>query len=251
MDLIDFSGLPYPGMSPDLRVLTILAKYAVFGMVPEVIPVPAPDISVPVEQIPVQQRHRPQLRQRWPSEAGYVFYIEPGPAAGMSQAYWGPQMRVGIPQPALNVNMDAWTNVESLSFRYQPQSSVLPIVFIQDQITGVPIPIPIPPVTPFNPPLGLAVPVPQQIRPARRHGQALSGRGADAGHGRGGQERRRGDRRRHARRRCATGRCCGRAASSACAAPGWRSTECTTSTASPTASSPASTSRASSSSATR
>src|ERR1019366_9379584 len=25
MDLIDFSGLPYPGMSPDMRVLTVLA----------------------------------------------------------------------------------------------------------------------------------------------------------------------------------------------------------------------------------
>ena len=97
-------------------------------------------------------------------EAGYVFYIQPGPLPGMSQAYWGPQVRVGIPQPSLNVNMDAWTNVESLSFRYQPQSSVTPIVFIQDQTTGVTLPIPIPPVTPFNPPLGIAVPVPQQIQ---------------------------------------------------------------------------------------
>ena len=96
-------------------------------------------------------------------EAGYVFYIEPGPLPGMSQAYWGPQVRVGIPQPSLNVNMDAWSNVESLSFSYQPQSSVTPIVFIQDQTTGVPLPIPIPPITPFNPPLGLAVPVPQQF----------------------------------------------------------------------------------------
>src|SRR5580693_9110620 len=28
MNLIDLTGLPYPGMSPDLRVLAILAKYA-------------------------------------------------------------------------------------------------------------------------------------------------------------------------------------------------------------------------------
>jgi hypothetical protein len=163
MGLIDFSGLPYPGMSPDMRVETILAKYAVFGIVPEVIPVPTPDISVPVEQVPVQRGSDLNYVQSLAGEAGYVFYIEPGPLPGMSQAYWGPQMRVGIPQPSLNVNMDAWTNVESLSFSYQPQSSVTPIVFIQDQTTGVPVPIPIPPVTPFNPPLGLAVPVPQQF----------------------------------------------------------------------------------------
>ncbi len=163
MGLIDFSGLPYPGMSPDLRVETILAKYAVFGIVPEVIPVPIPDISVPVQQIPVQRGSDLNYVKFLATEAGYVFYITPGPLPGMSQAYWGPQVRVGIPQPSLNVNMDAWTNVESLSFSYQPQSSVTPIVFIQDQTTGVTLPIPIPPVTPFNPPLGLAVPVPQQF----------------------------------------------------------------------------------------
>ncbi len=65
------------------------------------------------------------------------------------------------PQPALNVNLDAWTNVESLSFRYEPQASVAPIVYIQDPIAGLPLPILIPPVTPFNPPLGIAVPIPQ------------------------------------------------------------------------------------------
>lgn len=163
MDLIDFSGLPYPGMSPDLRVMTILAKYAAFGIVPEVIPVPTPDIPIPVEQIPSQKKTDLAYIRQLADEAGYVFYIIPGPLPGMNQAYWGPQIRVGIPQPCLNVNMDSWTNVESLSFRYQPQSSVLPIVFIQEPITKMVLPIPIPPVTPFNPPLGLVVPIPQKV----------------------------------------------------------------------------------------
>jgi len=61
------------------------------------------------------------------------------------------------------VNMDAWTNVESLNLHYEPQSSVLPLVFIQDQTTKVVLPLPIPPVTPLNPPLGVVVPVPQKI----------------------------------------------------------------------------------------
>ncbi len=163
MDLIDFSGLPYPGMSPDIRVMTILAKYAAFGIVPEVIPVPTPDIPVPVEQIPSQKETDLSYIQHLAHEAGYVFYITPGPLPGMNQAYWGPQVRVGIPQPSLNVNMDSWTNVESLNFRYQPQNSVLPIVFVQEPISKMVLPIPIPPVTPFNPPLGIAVPIPQKI----------------------------------------------------------------------------------------
>ena len=164
MDLTTLTGLPYPGTSPDLRVLAILGKYAAFGIVPDVVPVPTPDIPVPAERIPGHKGTDLAYVQHLASEAGYVFNITPGPLPGTSQAYWGPQVRVGIPQPSLNVNMDSWTNVESLTFRYQPQASVTPIVFIQDAITGVPLPVPIPPVTPFNPPLGAVVPVPQQTR---------------------------------------------------------------------------------------
>jgi hypothetical protein len=163
MDLIDFSGLPYPGMSPDLRVLTILAKYAAFGVVPEVIPVPVPDIEVPLVQTPTQKKTDLSYIQELAKDTGYVFYLTPGPLPNVSQAYWGPQIRIGIPQQCLNVNLDSWTNVESLNFRYTPQTSVLPIVFTQDPISKLVIPILIPPVTPFNPPLGLAVPIPQKV----------------------------------------------------------------------------------------
>ena len=163
MDLIDFSGLPYPAMSSDVRALLILAKYAMFGVVPEVIPVPAPDIPIPLLQTPSQKKTDYKYLNHLASEVGYVFYLVPGPLPGMSQAYWGPQLRVGIPQSALNVNLDSWTNVESLNFRYQPQKAVLPIIYIQDPISKVPIPIPIPPVTPFDPPMGLALLPPQKI----------------------------------------------------------------------------------------
>jgi hypothetical protein len=83
----------------------------------------------------------------------------------MNRAYWGPQVRIGIRQPSLNVNMDAWTNVQSLNFRYQPQNSVTPVVYIQDSTINATIPIPIPSVTPFNPPLGVVVPTPQKFEP--------------------------------------------------------------------------------------
>ena len=163
MDKIDMTGLPFPGMSPDIRVLTILAKYAAFGIIPNVIPMFVPDIPIPTDRIPSQKGTDLAYIKQLAKEAGYVFYIDPGPLPGVSRAYWGPQVKIGIPQPALNVNMDAWTNVESLSFQYEPQNSVLPIVFIQDPTSKVNIPIPIPPVSPFNPPLGLVIPIPQTI----------------------------------------------------------------------------------------
>jgi hypothetical protein len=164
MKLTDFTGLPYPGLTPDLRAAAILAKYAAFGVVPEVIPALVPDVPVPVARIPVQHGTDLDYLRELAAQVGYVFYLMPGPLPGMTQAYWGPQVRIGVPQPALNVNMDAWTNVESLAFTYQPQASVAPVVYIQDPVAGLTLPVLIPPVTPFNPPLGLAVPVPQQVR---------------------------------------------------------------------------------------
>ena len=162
MDLTDNTGLPFPGMTPDIRVFTILSKYAMYGIMPVVSPVITPDVEVPPDKIPSQNGTDLAYIQQLAKEAGYVFYIQPGPLPGASQAYWGPQIKIGIPQPALNVNLDTWTNVESLNFRYEPQNAVLPIVYIQDPVSGASVPIPIPAANPLDPPLGLSVPIPQK-----------------------------------------------------------------------------------------
>ena len=165
MDLTDSSGTPFPGLSPDLRVLTILSKYATFGIVPNVVPVVTPDVDVPTTRIPSQQGTDLAYIQQLAKEAGYVFYLQPGPMPGQIQAYWGPQIKVGVPQPALNVNMDSWTNVESLNFSYEPQKAVTPIVYLQDPTTGIVIKLPIPGANPLTPPLGAVIPTPQTTEP--------------------------------------------------------------------------------------
>jgi hypothetical protein len=161
MDLTENSGTPFAGMSPDARVQMILAKYSSFGIVPNVSPVVTPYTDSPTERIPGQKGTDLSYVQQLARSTGYVFYMQPGPDPGTSQAYWGPQIKMGVPQAALNVNMDSWTNVESLSFRYEPQNAVTPIVYIQDQ-TGQAQKIPIPSITPLDPPLGAIVPVPQK-----------------------------------------------------------------------------------------
>jgi hypothetical protein len=162
MDLTDNSGTPFPGMTPDLRVAAILSKYAMFGVVPNVFPVVTPDIDAPPVRIPSQKGTDLAYIQQLAKEAGYVFYLQPGPLPGMSQAYWGPQVKIGVPQPALNVNMDSWTNCESLNFKYEPQNAITPFVYIQDPLTGMVTPIPIPGVNPLNPPLAALIPIPQK-----------------------------------------------------------------------------------------
>jgi|OpeIllAssembly_1097287.scaffolds.fasta_scaffold10557_4 hypothetical protein len=155
MDMQDWSGLPFPAMPIEARVALLCAKYAPFGLIPVVIPALFPDVPIPVDKIPAQEGTDLAYIRQLAEQVGYVFYIEPGPVPGTNIAYFGPEMKVGMPQPALNVDMDAHTNVDNLSFSFDPTKGVLPIVFIQNQMTRAPIPIPIPNINPLQPPLGV------------------------------------------------------------------------------------------------
>jgi len=155
MDLFDFSGLPYPAMPIEARVALICAKYAMFGVIPMVIPVLFPEVPIPVDYIPAHKGTDLQYLQQLAEDVGYVFYVEPGPVPGTNIAYFGPEIKVGVPQPALNIDMDAHTNVEGLSFNFDATKGVLPVVYIQNPLTRAPIPIPIPDLNPLQPPLGL------------------------------------------------------------------------------------------------
>jgi hypothetical protein len=165
MNQSDWSGFPFPACPAEARVALLLAKYAVFGVIPLIIPSVLIDVPLPIDQIPSQQGTDLSYIRALADRVGYVFYLDPGPAPGTSKGYWGPQIKVGPIQPALNIDMDAYTNVESLSFKFDQQQNKIPIVYIYNQETGVSIPIPIPPITPLNPPLGVIPPLPTNIPP--------------------------------------------------------------------------------------
>lgn len=153
MDTQQWDGLPFPAMPIAARVALICAKYAAYGIVPLPIPEIFLDVPIPIDKIPAQQGTDLEYINQLAEEVGHVFYIEPGPVPGTNVAYFGPEIKVGVPQPALNVDMGPHTNVESLSFSFDPTKGVLPIVFIQNQQTRIPIPLPIPNLNPLQPPL--------------------------------------------------------------------------------------------------
>jgi hypothetical protein len=163
MDLVELDGLPYPAMPIEARVALILAKYVAFGIVPLPIPPLFFDIPNPLDRIPIHQGTDYKYLISLAEQVGYVFYINPGPAPGTSIAYFGPQIKVGVPQSALNINMDAQTNCDDLRFAFHTEKATLPVLFIQDQTTKIPIPIPIPAINPLQPPLGLIPPIPKTI----------------------------------------------------------------------------------------
>ena len=69
MDIAELAGIPYPAMSPAIRVLTILARYAAFGVVPMVIPSVAVDLPVcycrPRAPMTGMFMTRPLLKRYW------------------------------------------------------------------------------------------------------------------------------------------------------------------------------------------
>src|SRR3989442_331185 len=154
----------FPAMPVIARVYAILAKYAAFGVAPLAFPPFINTVPIPTEKIPRQKGTDLGYLRQLASEHGYVFYVEPGPFPGQSIAYWGPDVRVPIPQPALSVNMDAHTNVESLTFSLDGLAKKVVVVTVFDPFTKkITIPIPVPNFNLFKPPLGARPAIPSKV----------------------------------------------------------------------------------------
>lgn len=164
MDLIDLTGIPYPAMPDAAIVLTALARYAMFGLVPLVIPPISAELKIPTKGYRQHQGTDFAYVDQLAKEAGYVFYVTPGPVPGTNTAYFGPQTRTGVPQPALSVDFDAAANVEQLSFSYDSNAATLPVAYVRLPAVKVPIPLPVPNVGLLKPPLSARPFVPRRTR---------------------------------------------------------------------------------------
>lgn len=163
MDLVEMPWMRFP-MPVVARVYAILAKYAALGIAPIAIPPIVPDVPNPLEEIPHQNGTDRQYIKQLASGCGYVFYVEPGPAPGANIAYFGPDVRIPAPQSALNVNMDAHTNVESLSFSLDGTAKKVVVMTVMDPISRrTPIPVPLPNINPLRPPTGARLTVPAKV----------------------------------------------------------------------------------------
>lgn len=160
LNRVDFSGIPWPAMPPSARVSAILAKYAAYGLVSQVVPSVLVAVPNPLETVFTQKGTDLAYVRKLARDVGYVFYVEPGPAPGSSRAYWGPEVKFGEVQPALTVNMDQHSNVESLSIGFDGLRKTVFVLFVQDPDSKATIPIPLPDVGPLNPPLGVKPPIP-------------------------------------------------------------------------------------------
>jgi hypothetical protein len=127
----------WPALDDYPQVLAILGPYAAQGIVPAAVPPTDMDPPLPTDRVPTQHdtdlRHLVALAQRH----GYVAYVVPGPVPGTSTFYWGPPIRVGLPQPALSVDLGPESNVTTPpTFRTDALAPVKVEGSVQDPQTG-------------------------------------------------------------------------------------------------------------------
>jgi hypothetical protein len=164
MDLVEMPFMRYPAMPETVQLLAILAKYAVFGIVPAVQPLIVAAPRNPLEGVDTHTGTDLDYIRQHAARCGYVFYLDPGPLPGTSVAYFGPDVRLPVPQAALSVNFDEATNVESLSFSLDGKAKKITVYTIFDPATHkVPITIPVPNINAVRPPLGLRATAPARV----------------------------------------------------------------------------------------
>jgi hypothetical protein len=137
----------YPNQ-PDWVIVTQLVSQ--YGLIPKVMP--TTDVPIILDRVPTQQGTDLAFIQQLAQRNGFVFYIEPGPLPGITFANWGLDNRLGLPQPALTMNMGADTNVDTpITFSFNALGPAAPQVTIVEPITKLAIPIPVP--NALHPPL--------------------------------------------------------------------------------------------------
>jgi hypothetical protein len=144
--------LEHPALDDFPQVLRILAPYATQGLLPQPVPPPTMNPPLPIDRVPSQHgtdlQHLTTLAERH----GYVTYVIPGPVPGLSRVYWGPQVRIGLPQPALAVDLGTDTNVAEITFRTEATTPTRVSGSIVDRQTGstTPVTAPAPTRTPLT-----------------------------------------------------------------------------------------------------
>jgi hypothetical protein len=131
----------HPAQSEPVIALKLIMKYAQYGLIPTIVPPSAVDVPVPTERIPVQQGTDLQYLRALAERHGYVFYVMPGAVPFTNVAYWGPPIRVGVPQPALTVNMGPETNARIDETRTDAVGPTMVDGHVQDRSTNQKVPV--------------------------------------------------------------------------------------------------------------
>jgi hypothetical protein len=134
MDRIELS-IEWPQLGDWMIAVAVLAKYALIGIVPEIIPTPADLIPIIVERVPQQNATDRAYLNQLAVPYGYRFAVRPGPEPMTNIAYWGPPTNFGSVAPALSMDVGSATNLEKISFKVDSLAPLQVYGLVQDSET--------------------------------------------------------------------------------------------------------------------
>lgn len=140
MDLEEKS-IEHPAQPELIIASKIIISYAQYGLIPMLVPPHSVDIPIPIERTPTQQGTDLEYLNLMADRFGYVFFIIPGPVPLSNTAYWGPPVRIGLPQRALSVNQGMHSNVISINFSYNALSATRLTGSVEDRRSNKSLPV--------------------------------------------------------------------------------------------------------------
>ncbi|MDF2867069.1 MAG: hypothetical protein K0S11_539 [Gammaproteobacteria bacterium] len=122
----------HPAQSDDMIVNQIIANYAQYGLIPQVVPPANSHIPDPIDYIPMQYGTDWVYLQELAQRHGYVFYV----ASESNTAYWGPPQKSGRTQDPLTINLANDSNAFKLNFKHRILAPATYTTWVQDVSTN-------------------------------------------------------------------------------------------------------------------
>jgi hypothetical protein len=134
-------SVEHPAQNEMLIAGKLILSYPQYGLIPVVVPPASFDVPLPMERIPVQQGTDLAYLRKLAEVHGYVFYVAPGTVPFTNYAYWGPPIRVGVPQRAITVNMGPETNATLDQAAKDGRGPAMVEGEVQDRTTNRKVPV--------------------------------------------------------------------------------------------------------------
>ena len=131
----------YPGMPVAAIAALVMARYAVYGLVPLVIPPIVTEVPLPIDRPTTQGGSDLDFLGELATALDYIFTITPGPLPMTSVGYFGPPVGLGLPQRALTINMGPDTNVTAINFQLNAADAGSVSGSVQDRQTNQEVPV--------------------------------------------------------------------------------------------------------------
>jgi hypothetical protein len=115
MDLEE-TATAHPGQNESTIAAKLIARYASYGLVPDVKRPSGQQTPTPNQRIPMQRGSDLDYLYTMAGRFGFVFRVSPGPLPLMSTGYWGPAVTTGTQRRALTLAYGGLGNIEQMVF---------------------------------------------------------------------------------------------------------------------------------------